>query len=35
MKQVEKLLGVNSSEFGELVPMIKTASTRMYKEYQQ
>ena len=35
MKQVEKLLGVNSSEFGEIVPMIKGAYTRMYKDYQQ
>ena len=35
MKQVEKLLGVNSSEFGEIVPVIQGAYTRMYKEYQQ
>ena len=35
MKQVEKLLGVNSAEFGELVPMIKSASTSMFKEYHQ
>ena len=35
MKQVEKLLGVNTADLGELVPMLKNASSRMLKEYNQ
>ena len=35
MKQVQSILGVNTADLGELVPMVKNASTRMLKEYQQ
>ena len=35
MKQVQSLLGVNNADLGELVPMLKGASSRMLKEYQQ
>ena len=35
MKQVQSLLGVNNADLGELVPMLKGASSRMIKEYQQ
>ena len=35
MKVVEKYLGVNTADLGELVPMLKNASGRMLKEYHQ
>ncbi len=33
MKQLEKLVGVNTADFQSIVPQLKAAGARMYKEY--
>lgn len=35
MKQAEKLLGVSATDFSQLVPAIKNASTRMLVKYRE
>ena len=35
MKQLEKLVGVNTNDLRSLIPAVKEASTRLYDEYRQ